>query len=157
MPLQILMAQAARERVRGRLATVAEGLDVLTLDAEGRIWRGDAPAGDDVDPEIYWISLDLYPAGQLPLVFARILQGKAARWAQIFLAGLDNPAFGQLMAKGVRLTKSSAQAPPIAEFVLAHAISLLHPIEAQAAAQKAHEWRRVTFREIADSRWLLVG
>jgi phosphoglycerate dehydrogenase-like enzyme len=157
MTLQILMAKAAHERVRGRLAAVAEGLDVLTIDVEGRVWRGDTLAGDDIDPEVYWVSLDLYPAGLMPQVFGRILQGQKARWAQIFLAGLDNPAFRQLMAKGVRLTKSSAQAPPIAEFVVAHAISLLHPIDAQAAAQREHAWRRIPFREIANSRWLLVG
>ena len=76
---------------------------------------------------------------------------------QVFNAGLDNPAFRMVMGKGLRLTKSDAQAPAIAEYVLAHTLSLLHPIAAQRAAQTAHAWRRIPFREVASSRWLLVG
>ena len=85
------------------------------------------------------------------------MQGTKGRWAQTFNAGLDHPFFTQLMAKGLRLSKSNAQAPAIAEYVVCHALSLLHPIVAQAAAQAAHDWKRVPFREIGSSRWLMVG
>ena len=61
------------------------------------------------------------------------------------------------MRAGIRLTKSDAQAPAIAEYVLAHALARLHPIAEQRAAQDARDWRRVEFREVADTRWLLVG
>ena len=56
------------------------------------------------------------------------------KWAQLFNAGLDNPAFKAVMAQGVRLTKSSAQAIPIAEYVLAHALSLQVPIDQSGAS-----------------------
>ena len=61
------------------------------------------------------------------------------------------------MARGVRISKSIAQAPPIAEYVVVHAMSLLYPIEVQAAAQRDRAWKRTAYREISESRWLLVG
>jgi phosphoglycerate dehydrogenase-like enzyme len=61
------------------------------------------------------------------------------------------------MEKGVRISKSSAQATPIAEYVVAHALSLQVPIPAQAALQVKHEWKETPYRELAHTRWVLVG
>lgn len=152
-PEQILMTAAAYERVRERLPDA----DVVTLALDGTVSRNGEPvAADAIAPTLAWASLDAYPAGQLPRLFQLIL-AHPVRWCQLFNAGLDNSAFKALMAHGVRLTKSDAQAPAIAEYVLAHALARLHPIAEQRAAQDAHEWRRVEFREVADTRWLIVG
>jgi phosphoglycerate dehydrogenase-like enzyme len=83
--------------------------------------------------------------------------GSSGRWAQLFNAGLDNPAFRALMAKGLRLTKSVAQAPAIAEYVMANVISLWHPLETQRRLQAEHAWASTPFREMSNSRWLMVG
>ena len=150
---QILMTAAAHERVRDRLG----GADVVTVGTDGALVRDGSPVGEgDIAPTLAWASLDAYPAGQLPRLFGLMLQHRVD-WCQLFNAGLDNPAFTALMANGVRLTKSDAQAPAIAEYVLAHALAQLHPIARQRAAQDAREWRRIEFREVADTRWLLVG
>lgn len=154
--MQILMSEAALGRVRDRLAAMAPGLDVVTVDPAGVLKR-DGAVIEAVDPEVYWVSLDIYASGQLGAFFGRMLQGKGGKWAQLFNAGLDNAAFRHLMAHGLRLTKSNAQAPAIAEYVVCHALSLLHPIAEQARVQAAHEWKRVPFREIGSSRWLMVG
>lgn len=45
----------------------------------------------------------------------------------------------------------------MAEYVLAHALSLLHPIGEHRKAQGERDWRRIPFREVADTHWLLVG
>ena len=152
-PEQILMTAAAHERVRDRLGEA----DVVTLDTDGTLRRGGEPvAVDAIAPTLGWASLDAYPAGQLPRLFQLMMEHRVA-WCQLFNAGLDNPAFAALMRAGIRLTKSDAQAPAIAEYVLAHALARLHPIAEQRAAQDAREWRRVSVREVADTRWLLVG
>jgi phosphoglycerate dehydrogenase-like enzyme len=65
--------------------------------------------------------------------------------------------FKQVMAKGIRLTKSSAQALPIAEYVLAHAFALIVPLDSQREAQTRKEWRRTPFREIGQTRWTVIG
>ncbi|MEG3125972.1 NAD(P)-dependent oxidoreductase [Sphingomonas sp. GB1N7] len=111
----------------------------------------------EVDPDIFWVSHDLFSSNRLLGFFAIIGGGTRGRWVQSFAAGVDSPAMKMIVARGMTLTKSSAQAPAIAEYVMAHVLSLLHPIADQGAAQRAHEWRRVPFREVASTRWLLVG
>ena len=153
--MQILMSDAAFGRVA---ASLSADLDVVTIDAAGGLNRaGQAIDGGDVDPEVYWVSLDLYQSGQLGDIFGRIQQGAKGRWIQMFAAGLDNAVFTRIMAKGIRITKSSAQAPAIAEYVMCHALSLLNPIDAYRHAQDAHEWKFVGYKEIASTRWILVG
>ncbi|MEQ1754942.1 MAG: NAD(P)-dependent oxidoreductase [Micropepsaceae bacterium] len=150
------MSEAGLVRVAGRLPT--EGVEVITIDGTGKLARSGKPVQPgDVDPEVFWLSLDLYRSGQLPAFFGQILSGTRGKWAQSFSAGIDNVAFTRIMQKGLRLTKSSAQAPAIAEYVMCHALSLLHPIADVRDAQVAHEWKHVSFREIGSLRWLLVG
>ena len=156
--MQVLMSQAALARVADRLATAGDGIDVITQSPDGGLHRQGAtldPA--DVDPEVFWLSLDLFRTPQLPAFLGEMMRGQTGRWAQIFAAGLDHPVFNHLMAKGLRLTKSSAQSDSIAEYVMVHALSLIHPLATYAQAQAAHEWRFVNYREVASTRWLMVG
>jgi len=160
--MQVLMTPAAHSRIEDRLAAFGEAIEVILMDADGAFSCNGTPlAADAVDPEVFWMSLDLYagprPGARIGAFAGRALNGARGQWIQVFSAGLDSPVFKTLMDKGLRLTKSQAQAPAIAEYVLAHAVSLLHPIAEQAAVQAARDWRRVPFREIGSSRWLLVG
>jgi len=153
--MQILLSEAAHARVAGALPA---GLDIVTMDPTGAFKRGGvAVDAASVDPEVFWLSLDLFPAGMIPAFMAQVLRGTRGKWLQSLAAGVDNPAFKAVMGKGIRLTKSSAQAPPIAEYVIAHAVSLLHPIAEQRRAQDARDWRTVPFREIGSTRWLMLG
>ena len=153
--MQLLMTTAAFERVGRRVHAFAPDLEVVTLDPAGAFHLGGETL-ETVDPEIVWASLDSYPAS-LPHLLRPILQGGATRWLQGFMAGLDSPVFKAILQKGVRLTKSSAQSIPIAEYVMGHALSLILPIAAQAQAQQAHAWRRTPYREVGATRWTLVG
>jgi phosphoglycerate dehydrogenase-like enzyme len=45
----------------------------------------------------------------------------------------------------------------IAEYVLAHALALIVPIDAQRELQDAKTWDRTPYREVSQTRWLLVG
>eukprot|EP01030_Chromulinospumella_sphaerica_P022961 gene22961-22967_t len=153
--MQIVMSDTAHARVAAQLPG---DLDILTLDAEGVVRRRGQPVeGSEVDPEVFWISLDLFTGGRLPGFFRQLMAAPNVRWAQTFNAGLDSPVFNSVMAKGIRLTKSSAQGPAIADYVIARAFALIHPIAETAEAQAAHDWRRVSFREIGSTRWLMVG
>jgi phosphoglycerate dehydrogenase-like enzyme len=155
--MQILMSEAAHRRVETALAGQPD-LDIVTLGLDGVVSRSGQPLAEtEVDPDIFWMSVDMYPAGQLPVLFRTVLKGGRGRWIQIFAAGIDNPAFRMVMAKGVRLTKSNAQAPAIAEYVMSQALSLLHPIAEYRAKQAGHQWATVDYREIASTRWLMLG
>ena len=160
--MQILVSDQAYARVRDRLDAFGDRIDVVAIgvgsDGEATFSRkGQSVDPAHVDPEIYWVSLDLWPAGRLPGYFRKMMQGTKGQWAQVFSAGIDSPVFKSIMSRGLRLTKSRAQAIAIAEYVVAHALSLLHPIEAQRVAQAAHDWTRVPFREIGATHWAIVG
>jgi len=156
--MQILMTKAAAERVRGRLAMVAPQAQIVTaVSADAYEVAGAAISVEDVDPEVVWLSLDSYASGSLGQLFGRLMKTQAPRWTQIMAAGIDNPMFRSIMEKGVRISKSSAQATPIAEYVVAHALSLQVPIATQAALQAKHEWKNTPYRELAHTHWLMVG
>jgi phosphoglycerate dehydrogenase-like enzyme len=156
--MQILMSEAAHTRVAKALEAEGGELDILLLDPAGVVRRTGEPVADDaIDPDAFWASQDLFRYGQVPRFFELVSRGRPGAWAQMFFAGLDNPAVKAIMSKGVRLTKSSAQGPAIAEYVMCHAMSLLHPIAEAGRAQAAHEWKIIGFREIASTRWLMVG
>ncbi|MDB5430116.1 MAG: hypothetical protein JWP35_1232 [Caulobacter sp.] len=152
------MTQAAHGRIAGRLAALAPDLEVVTVTGADSFARDSAPVTAElVDPDIVWSSLDIYPGPLMPTLIGAVLRGSRKPWLQTFNAGLDLPIFKAIMAKGVRITKSSAQATPIAEYVLAHALSLIVPITAQADAQAARTWTRTPYQEVSQSRWTLVG
>lgn len=156
--MQILMTQTAHDRVRDRLALIAPGAEIITVGGPDIFERAGAPiTADLVQPEVVWLSLDSWLAGLLPTLIGRIMASPKTRWTQVMAAGIDEPPFPAIIQKGVRLTKNNAQAVPIAEYVLGHALSLLVPIETQAALQRERSWKKTPYREVAATRWLLVG
>ena len=156
--MQILMTKAAYGRVGERLARVAPNAQVVTaVSADAYELNGQPIDKDEINPEVAWISLDSYASGTIAPLFGRIMKAEAPKWTQVMAAGIDNPMFKSIIGKGVRLTKSSAQAIPIAEYVVAHALSLQAPIDAQAALQRDHTWKSTPYREIGRTRWILVG
>ena len=156
--MQILMTKAAAERVRGRVAAIAPDAEIVTaVTADDYELAGQPIDKDAINPEIVWLSLDSYASGTLGALYGRLMKADAPRWTQIMAAGIDNPIFRNILEKGVRLSKSSAQATPIAEYVVAHALSLQVPIPQQAALQAKHEWKSTPYRELGHTRWVLVG
>jgi phosphoglycerate dehydrogenase-like enzyme len=156
--MRILMTEAARSRLGERLRAVAPDAEVITVSTD-RSYRcdGQLVAVEDIDAEIAWVSFDTDPDRLIGSMVGRIMKAPSMRWAQYFLAGLDAPVFRDMLARGVRITKNTAQSIPIAEYVVAHALSLLAPIKAQADAQREHVWKPTPYREIARTRWVLVG
>ena len=155
--MQAFLLRASYDRIAERAAALAPDLDVVVLEPEGGLTlRGQPFAEADLAPDIWWLSLDAFGkrGGDY---FPRLAKSPHARWVQTAFAGLDNAMFKPLARNGLTVTNSSAQAPAIAEYVTIHALSLLHPIAAQAAHQRAHEWTPVNFREVGQTRWLIVG
>ena len=156
--MQLLIAKSAYDRVKPRLDQIAPNLEIVTAASPDAFERaGQKIAPEAANPDLIWISYDTLASGLLPVFLQRVLQANNPKWMQIMFAGLDNPVFKQVMAKGIRLTKSSAQAIPIAEHVLAHAFALIVPLDSQREAQARKEWRRTPFREIGQTRWTVVG
>jgi phosphoglycerate dehydrogenase-like enzyme len=158
MSVQLLLAKSALARVEPRLKALAPDLDLTLVTPAGTFERnGKEVPADQVDPDVAWLSLDAMRDGYLPDVLGCLAKSTKTKWMQSFLAGLDHPAFKQIIGKGIRLSKSSAQAIPIAEYVTGNAFSLLLPIEQQRAAQARNEWTRTPYREIGETRWTVIG
>ncbi|MFZ4066407.1 MAG: NAD(P)-dependent oxidoreductase [Phenylobacterium sp.] len=156
--IQVLMSAAAHARIRDRIAPIAARLDIVTVAEGGRYLRDGVEADPaTLTPEVVWTTLEAYAGGLLPSLMRVLIDSPSVRWLQTFNAGLDLPIFRRIMEKGVRITKSSAQGVGIAEYVLAHALALIVPIDAQRELQDAKTWGRTPYREVSQTRWLLVG
>ena len=152
---RLLLTSAAFDRVKDRLT---DACDVVVMDGEG-LFQGSA--GQvlpwEVEPTIVWASADAYLAGTLRTLLAQAVDGSRTRWVQSFSAGIDDPVFDTLLRQGARVTRSDAQAVPIAEYVLAHALAQMVPLDRQAELQARREWKRTPYREVAGSHWIVVG
>lgn len=156
--MRVLLHGNALGRVKDALQTKGLNLDLYVADPDGTIRHNGAPVPEEsVQPEIIWASLDTFIGGQFATFFRVAMQQNSVKWLQTFNAGLDMPIFREMVRKRIRLTNSSAQAIAIAEFVMSQVISEWYPIGQYRAAQTAHEWRRVAFRELSQSRWLIIG
>jgi phosphoglycerate dehydrogenase-like enzyme len=155
--MKLLLHRGALKRVQHELAALKLPLDLIIIDENG-IWRGDQKIeAKDAAPDIAWVSVDVFITRQMPAFFEVILGTGTTRWMQTFNAGLDLPVFQDVLAKGIRLSNSDAQAVPIAEYVVANAFAELHPVAAHRAAQAERKWKTIPFREISQTGWLIIG
>lgn len=159
--MRLLLSASGQALLGDRLEAVAPGLELVVMDANGScLLDGEVLEPADVQPDLVWLSLDNYLDDLLTQMFGVILDpSSTVQWIQTFNAGLDSPAWlwTAVLERGIQLCKGSAQAPPIAEYVLAHALSLIVPVERQRSLQADHDWQRTPFQEVSQTRWLLVG
>ncbi|MBT9470982.1 MAG: D-2-hydroxyacid dehydrogenase [Pseudomonadota bacterium] len=155
--MQAFMFRTPYDRIAGRIAAMAPDLDVVVLEPDGGLTlNGQTFDAAGLKPDIWWLTLEAFGA-QTKDYFGRLKASADARWVQTVFAGVENPVFKPLAREGLLVTNSSAQAPAIAEYVSVHALSLLHPIAEQQAHQDARTWKPVNFREVGQTRWLIVG
>lgn len=158
MPVSVGMYAKSHDIIKPRLDALGLDIDVIPFDADGRFLVGDAklePA--QVDLDYLWFSPELSREGILPMAFRLALECRSLEVLQTFNAGLDNPAYKEIAAKGVRLCNSSAQAIAISEYVLAQVFALFQPLAKQRELQAEKQWEVTPFREIARTNWLIVG
>lgn len=152
--MRLLITEVAFQRVGAAIGAEAT---LLIMDRAGEVTLGGKPvAPEAIQPEAAWISPDVF-GGQMRSFMIALLKASALQWVQSSAAGFDDPVFARLMAKGARLTTSSAQAPAIAEYVLAGVLDHFQGGPARRLAQSEHRWAPQPFREVAGSVWLLVG
>ncbi|MEM7525132.1 MAG: NAD(P)-dependent oxidoreductase [Pseudomonadota bacterium] len=157
-PLRVAMYGPSHDHIGDRLAALGLDLEVLTFDADGafRI-DGALVAPDQVDIDYLWLSTHVAADEARQAAFDLALALRSVDVVQTFNAGLDDPVYAALSAKGVRVCNSSAQGVAIAEYVFAQVMSLTHPVAEQRAMQAAREWRTTPFRELSRTHWLIIG
>jgi phosphoglycerate dehydrogenase-like enzyme len=154
---RLLILEPAYRRVASRLEPLKDRVELAIVDADGKITcNGERLDTDTAQPDWGWMSADGFNAGGQALMVAMLKSQKLA-WVHTGAAGLDNPVWGQLVAKGAQLTTSHGQAISIAEYVVGEVISHFQRLPERRAEQAAHRWTRLPFREIAGTSWLIVG
>jgi phosphoglycerate dehydrogenase-like enzyme len=155
--MRVLIYDQTRQRLGDRLAGVA-GVDWIVMDDGGNMrLRGDGIAPEDVLPDAAWFSLELYLSPARHTFNRFLLQQPSMRWLQLSGAGIDDPEFVELFAAGVRITTHHGHASSIADHVLWSVLDHFQCGPERRAIQAARAWRRAVVRELADSRWLLLG
>lgn len=146
------------DNIKPRLDALNLDIKVMPFNADGKfLVDGAQVAPADVDLDYLWLSQELSSEGTLKMAFQMALDCRSINVLQTFNAGLDNPAYKQIAAKGVRLCNSSAQAVAISEYVLAQVFALFQPLATQRELQANKQWQVTPFREIARTNWLIVG
>jgi phosphoglycerate dehydrogenase-like enzyme len=156
--MRLILHESALRRVRAELAVVAPQLQLVVVDAEGRITcDGDSLDTEAAQPEAGWMSNDGMGGAGGRAMFISLLKARKLGWVQSGAAGVDNPVWAQLADKGAVLTTGHGQAISIAEYVLASVLGCYQRLAERRAEQAAHRWTRLPFREIAGKRWLVIG
>jgi len=155
--MQILLTEAAYRRRGGDLRALRPDADFVQVTGpDGFAIDGRPVAADGVAPEVIWLSYDTWQTGLLPTLLS-VAERRPPKWLQAHSAGLDWPMFKPIMASGARVTKNAGQAVAMSEYVLAHALSLMVPVDAQRQAQAEHRWAQIPYREVSRSRWGILG
>lgn len=156
--MRLLIFEPSYRRVADRLPQAGSGLDLLIMDKDGVIRRGDAVVSlDDAAPEAGWANADVFFSPAARPYMTALLKSSALGWVQSGAAGYDQPVFGEFVKKGATLTTSHGQAVGMADYVLWGVLDAFQGGAGRRASQAAHQWERAPFREIAGTRWVIVG
>jgi phosphoglycerate dehydrogenase-like enzyme len=154
----LLLAEPSYARMAERIRTICPGIRLSVMDTAGAI-HVDGKAVDmaQVAPTIGWPNLDVFAWDGRREYFRTLLKSPVLRWVQSAAAGVDDPVFARLAAKGCSLTNSDAQAPAIADFILGAALDFYQQQAQRRELQATHAWARLPFRELSDTTWLIIG
>jgi phosphoglycerate dehydrogenase-like enzyme len=146
----LLVSDWVEGHYHGALGAAAPGASRVVLNPGG-------VDGDSSSVEIAFFSGDLFPQRVREFVLA-LRDAKRLRWLHTFSAGVDNPWFQALRARGVRLTTSSgANAVPIAQTVLLYLLALSRDLARWSDAQRRHAWETHSMVDLQGMTLGIVG
>lgn len=158
MTATVVMYDKSYDYIRPQLDALGLDVTVGTFDKNGTLTlNGAAVEPGETDVDYFWLSSHLNADKAGPVAFELAQTCRSVKVLQTFNAGLDNPAYKKISDRGTRICNSSAQGVAIAEYVMAQALSVIHPIDQQRAQQAAREWKITPFRELSRMNWLIVG
>ncbi|MET0181538.1 MAG: D-2-hydroxyacid dehydrogenase [Caulobacterales bacterium] len=155
--MRILLHKDSAARIRDRIPGLGFPVELFEADKSGVIAPSGSPiASEDVAPEVVWLSNEgMRDAPRV--MFGAARHSSSVRFVQGGMAGLDSPVVREIFDRGVKLANSDAQAIAIAEYTLSQVVGAWYPFAEYQKVQAAKEWREVRFRELSQSRWLIIG
>lgn len=156
-----MLTEAAWRSEWERLQAVGAGVRWLRMQGDGTLLDVDdgLVGWEEAAPEVAWGTADLFDeGGPLRPFFALVTRAESLRWFASPAAGFDNPVFGELVRRGVRLTTSHVGDVPIAEYVVRAVLDHVQHAWRWRAGQEAAEWRvHPRHGEVLGSTWLVYG
>lgn len=157
-PIDVLLYENSHRRLGERLRQRLPGIRITLMDERGELsCDGRLVEVGQATPNVGWANFDVFAWAQRRAYFRALLKTPTMRWVQTAAAGVDDPVFARLAANGIALTNSDSQAPAIADFVLGNVLAFFQKLDDRRTLQAQSRWERLAFREIADTRWLIVG
>ena len=155
--MRLLIHEASYRRLKDAIDALP-GVEPVLMGGDASLSLRDRPISlEDAAVEAAWTNNDVW-FGKNGRDFAvAILKSPTIRWMQSGAAGFDNPMFGQVVQRGVRLTTSHGQAVGMADYVLWGVLDHVQRGPERRAAQAGHEWTRMTFRDLEHSHWIVIG
>ena len=146
------------DRRRETLMAFADRIQFILLTPEGEF--KDARSGELLEapaPNIVFGSIEAWLGGHGRTFHKAIMEAGELDWFQSAAAGVDNPALSAISAKAGVYTTNHRQSEPMAEWVIWHALDWVKRGPEHRANQAAGQWKALDQREIAGSKWLIVG
>ena len=158
--MRVLVSAVANERYGARITAVDPAIELAVMSADGTITSVDGSIVDpDVTPiDVAWGSADIFTDGGPARPFLGFVRSASSlRWFQSPAAGLDHPMFGEIVARGTRLTTTHVQSVAIAEYVMRSVLDHFHDAPAWRSGHEQRSWDRRPFREVYGTTWLIIG
>lgn len=143
-------------RLEARLKPFSDQIAPVTLSDNSEIGRpwGEAAKGAGL---IAHGNADVWFSGASRAFAKYLYEAETLAWFQSSAAGLENPFLQKIGEKAEAYTSSHVQAEAIAEWVLWAGFDWFGNGIERRAAQADKEWRRIHFREVQATRWLVYG
>jgi phosphoglycerate dehydrogenase-like enzyme len=154
---RLLIYKASYDRLRAEIDGVP-GVAPVLMDADGRLTLDGAEVSPEAaDAEAAWANNDVFVSPAVRAYMTAVLKSPRLAWVQSGGAGFENPVFAAIVRKGATLTTTHVQAVGIADYVLWGVLDRWQRGPERRANQVAVRWERLPFRDVRDSRWLIVG
>jgi phosphoglycerate dehydrogenase-like enzyme len=154
----ILIEEKSYARLEKEIRALSPDIKALLIGAEGSLSIDNQKIeGAPVKADIAWLNIEILLSGVMEKFVKLVLEAGTVKWLQTFMAGLDFPFYGEMLRKGIRITRSNAQAIAIAEYVLSNVMVQYQGVLERRKLQTAHTWRVTGFREVWQTKWLIVG
>ncbi len=135
--IQPYILERYREEIARISADTGTPIDPIEVPPDGERLDDDVLARIDI--ALSTIS-GAQPGGAERRFFGAATRAPGLEWLHVSHAGIDDPVFGTLLDRGVRLSNSSgASAEPIAQTAIAGLLSLARGLPAFAVAQREHD------------------
>jgi phosphoglycerate dehydrogenase-like enzyme len=154
---EVLLAETTYQRLRSEFDSL-ENVRYVTLNETGVLRSGGEELSmDEFDLSMLLMDVDLFQQGQMERLLEMLTDSRSLEYVHTAAAGLDSPIFRVIADKAKVFCNSNAQAPAIAEFVVASVLNRWHRFDVLAENQKQANWQGNEFKQVLGSNWLIIG